>query len=159
MRRAPPGSPPRAWSRELHIAAYALGYLGAAIAQDVERGGADHRAVVGAQARRRDAQRMTDALLDRGAQREVGRDATAEQHRLHRVLRGGARGLLREDLGDRLLERCRDVRDRDLALRLERAHEAQDRGLEAGEREVVAVGEGGARQRERVGVAVARDAL
>ena len=101
---------------------------------------------------------MADPLLDLGAQREVRRDAATEQHRFDRVLRGGARRLLRQDLGDRLLERGRDVGHGQGAFRLERAHEAKHCGLETREREVVA-GERGARQRERGGIAVARDAL
>src|SRR5438874_2385457 len=52
-------------SRELEIAAGRDGYLRAAMAQDVERGRADHRAVVGAESRTRHAEGMADASRDR----------------------------------------------------------------------------------------------
>ena len=56
------------------------------------------------------------------------------------MLGRGARGLLRERLGDRLLKGRGDVVHRHLALRLERAHETLHRGLQTREREVVAIG-------------------
>src|SRR2546428_11188149 len=123
-----------------------------------ERGRADHRAIGGAEARRWDAQRMADALRDLRAEREVRRDAAAEEHRLARVLGGSPRGLLGEDLGDRLLERGRHIGDRDRPFRLELANSTQHRRLEPAEAKVVAVRPDGAREREGVRVAALRGA-
>ena len=124
-----------------------------------ERGRADHRAVVGAEARTRYAQRMSNAFGDRFAEREVRRDTASEQDRLDRVLGRGARRLLGEHLGDRLLKRSGDVGDRHVALLLEPPHEPQHRGLQAAEREVEAIGRQGAGQRKCVRVALLRDPL
>src|SRR5438132_13824373 len=94
-----------------------------------ERGGTDHRAVVGAEARWWDAQRMADALRDLRAEREVRRDSPAEEHRLDRVLGGSPRGLLGEDRGGRRLERSRHIGDRDWPFRADLPNASQHRPL------------------------------
>src|SRR5438874_2277118 len=146
-------------SRELEIAAGRDRYLRAAMAQDVERGRADHRAVVRAKGRPRDAERVPDAPRDRFAERKVRGDAATEEDRLDRVLGGRAGGLLGEHLGDRFLEGSGDVGDRHIAFLLQLAHEPQHGGLEAAEREVEPIRRQRSRQRERVGVALLRDPL
>ena len=102
---------------------------------------------------------MADPSRDLLTQRKVRGDAAAEEHRFDRVLRGRARGLLGEHLGDRLLERRGHVRHGYVALLLQLAHEAQDGCLQSAEREVEPIGERCARERERVRIAFFRDAL
>src|SRR5438309_1640140 len=67
-------------SGELEIAARGDGHLGPTMPQGEERGGADHRAVIGAEARTRHAKRMADAPCDGFAESEVRGDATAEEN-------------------------------------------------------------------------------
>src|SRR6185503_4666780 len=81
-------------SGELQVTARGDRYLGTPVPQHEERGRTDHRAVVGAQAGTRYAQRVADAPRDRFAQREIRRDAASQENGLHRVLGRGARGLL-----------------------------------------------------------------
>src|SRR5438046_1804387 len=69
-------------SRELEIAAGRDRYLRAAMAQDVERGRADHRAVVGAKARPRDAKRESEVEKPRDLVERLARgvvDGPAER--------------------------------------------------------------------------------
>src|SRR5437870_6019631 len=78
-RRAPPQWLLRAASCELHVAADRDLDLGPAMAEDVERRSADHRAVVRAQPRARHAQRMSDAARDLFPKRQVRGDAAPEE--------------------------------------------------------------------------------
>ena len=131
-----------------------------AIAEHEERGRADHRAVVGAEPRRRHAQRMSDALLDLGAQREIRRDAAAEQHGLRTANSAAARAVFSARISVIAFwnDAATSATGTSPFASSERTRRS-DRGLEPGEREVVAVAKPGARQRERGGVAVLRGTL
>ena len=97
--------------------------------------GRDHRAVVGAERQRRDADRHARGIrsLDRHIAQSLVRDDTAaEQQSRHAVVAAGGEGLGDEHVDDGLAEGCRDIRDGHLfARRFPLLDPPRDRGLEA----------------------------